>query len=211
MKILRHGPLVFWLSVVAVLVAAVVVALSVDVAPELLEARPATVSEQRHELLEVRTQMGLLVSLGRAPGPELADEAAVVAELARGAAERAAPASAALYRELADELDRLADYVSGHYTVTEPEEGGPGEPSGPQTEGQVLLSQLETLPALPSLPTIPAGDSSVAGTDSGTDSSTDSGTDSGSGVGDASVRSEVARRLTRILALADRLVPLVGR
>jgi hypothetical protein len=196
---LRHWPLAFWVTAGAVLaVTAVVVLWS---APDRGDSAPALASaaQQRHELLEVRSHLALLVTLGRDPGPELALESAAVAVRARDAATRSPQALADGYLELASELDGLAELVRARF-------GGdaaaaePGQAGGGHAAGDVRLSQLETAPTLPDLPArgeVVLDDAMLLAPG-----------DLPAVSGEAEGRSEVALRLTRILALADRLVPL---
>lgn len=200
MENLRHGPLVFWVALSVALIVAVPAVLS--------QTRPSgadgvvSASQQRHELAELRTHLALLVALARNPDVALAKESAAIADRARDAARRADQRLAAGYLELADELDGLASYTRERFDpghAASPAEAASQAAHAPDREdGQVRLSQLEPLPPLPDLP--PRRELDLAELEPSESPRADAE--------DVAGRAEVARRLARILALADRLVPL---
>jgi hypothetical protein len=186
----RHAPLTFWVSLSVALGVLAVAALTITPA-QLPDSRErASVSQQRHELLELRTHLALLVTLARNPDRTLADEADDLAVRAHEAATRAAPALSAGYSELGSGLEELAEYVRAHY----PDDvvRGTGQNAvAASVDGTVSLSQL------------PLPDPADIGR---SDLGTVEPPNVAAGVeADTAVRDEIGRRVARILADADRL------
>lgn len=199
---LRHGPLAFWVSLTAVLAGAAVLALVLAAGTPAPAAAGPAPAQQRHELLELRNQLAYLATLARHPDQELADEAAELAAAALQAAERSSAPLAAGYRDLSQQLVALEQFtmeqfVSGHFAL---EQAAPFQHSEPVVgdAGHVLLSQLPAAPLV--LPE--AGDAARALGQPGVLLPADDL---------EAARAQVARKVSRILATADRLVALTWR
>jgi hypothetical protein len=194
---LRHGPLTFWVALTAALAGAAALALLLGAGTPAPDAAGPVPTQQRHELLEFRNQLAYLATLARHPDQELADEAAELAGIALQSAERSSDPLAAGYRDLAQQLGVLEQFVLEQFVTPPPavfQYSGPA----PGDTGHVRLSQLPAAPLV--LPD--AGDAGHTGQRPGDLMPVDDL---------SAARAQVARKVSRILAAADRLVPLTWR